>query len=704
MDRIENSKKFLYGNWRSLNASHFYYTSKNQQKINRQWLVYSEECAKLFCYVCKLFNSNDKRQLCQSGLDDWVHISKRLAEHENSMEHRNAVCTLSIRASTLKRIDQEIVLQHNKEVEYWRNVLKRVIEAIKFISIRGLPFFGDDEKLNSDHNGNFLGILELISKFDPFLENHFSQFGNKGSGNVNYISSFTTRQIVDQMASKVLNHIVTEIKKVKYFGLIVDSTPDIAHVDQLSYILRYVNEEGEVLERFIKFQNIYSHTAKSLTTHIVSLLKELEISINNCIGQSYDNASNMSGKYSGLQAQIKQLSPKAEYVPCAAHSLNLVGISAVESCIEAVNYFGVVQSLYVFFSSSPRRWDLLKEQLKCNKTPLTLKSTSNTRWSADANAVKALRLGYNEILTALSNIYSDDNQNLTTQYEAKTLYTKLQQKETGIMTIIWHEILQRINKVSMDIQVSTTNLSSIVPLYTSLIAFINDVRNNFQNYEKESINLNVLPDYTSKRKKQHSRSKCLDDPNNPGISLSAKENFIYNTHYVLCDKLITELRKRNNAYEELEKKFGFLFKDLDRSEIQKCSKNILDTYSDDLDSDNFECELIQFQELKKSFLGNKFFQDPHYCLKYIRKMNMRHTFPNLDIILQIYLSMPCTNCSSERSFSVLKRIKNRMRSTLTQEKLDSLSLLAINHDVTKQLSFEDVIAEFAKKKRKKCLS
>lgn len=128
------------------------------------------------------------------------------------------------------------------------------------------------------------------------------------------------------------------------------------------------------------------------------------------------------------------------------------------------------------------------------------------------------------------------------------------------------------------------------------------------------------------------------------------------------------MRKRNNAYEELEKKFGFLFEDMDRSEIQTFSKNILDTYSDDLDSDNFECELIQFQELKKLFLGNNFFQDPHYCLKYIQRMNIRHTFPNLVIILQIYLSMPCTNCSSERSFSVLKRIKNRMRSTLTQEK------------------------------------
>lgn len=80
--------------------------------------------------------------------------------------------------------------------------------------------------------------------------------------------------------------------------------------------------------------------------------------------------------------------------------------------------------------------------------------------------VKVLRLGLNEILTVLPNIYSDDNQSLTTQHEAKQLNTKVKQKEIGIVTIIWHEFLQRINKISMDIQVFTTNLSSIIPLYT----------------------------------------------------------------------------------------------------------------------------------------------------------------------------------------------------------------------------------------------
>lgn len=136
MDKIENSKKFLSGNWRSLNIPHFYHITNNKQQIKWQWLVNLEECAKLYCSVCKLFNTNDKRQLWKSGFDDWVHnISKLLAEHENSIEHRNAVFTLSIRASTLMQIDQELVIQHNKEVAYWRNVLKTVIEGIRYIPI-----------------------------------------------------------------------------------------------------------------------------------------------------------------------------------------------------------------------------------------------------------------------------------------------------------------------------------------------------------------------------------------------------------------------------------------------------------------------------------------------------------------------------------------------------------------------------------------
>ena len=40
---------------------------------------------------------------------------------------------------------------------------------------------------------------------------------------------------------------------------------------------------------------------------------------------------------------------KASYIPCMAHSLNLSGVSAAESCVNAASFFGFVEKLLRFF-------------------------------------------------------------------------------------------------------------------------------------------------------------------------------------------------------------------------------------------------------------------------------------------------------------------------------------------------------------------
>ena len=57
-----------------------------------------------------------------------------------------------------------------------------------------------------------------------------------------------------------------------------------------------------------------------------------------------------------------------------------------------------------------------------------------------------------------------------------------------------------------------------------------------------------------------------------------------------------------------------------------------------------------------------------------------------------------TNCSAEHSFSRLKYIKNPIRTTMQQGRLDALSLLSIEADVLHTISFEDLIKDFAIKK------
>lgn len=62
---------------------------------------------------------------------------------------------------------------------------------IQSLSSRGLSFRGHDENIGSIHNGNFLMVVELLAKFDPFMSQHIAKYGNKGTGStLTYLPQF----------------------------------------------------------------------------------------------------------------------------------------------------------------------------------------------------------------------------------------------------------------------------------------------------------------------------------------------------------------------------------------------------------------------------------------------------------------------------------------------------------------------------------
>jgi len=63
--------------------------------------------------------------------------------------------------------------------------------------------------------------------------------------------------------------------------------------------------------------------------------------------------------------------------------------------------------------------------------------------------------------------------------------------------------------------------------------------------------------------------------------------------------------------------------------------------------------------------------------------------------------MMITNCSGERSFSKLNLIKEELRSTVSQKRLNSLSLMSIEHELLSGLDFKNVIEDFANEKARK---
>ena len=60
-----------------------------------------------------------------------------------------------------------------------------------------------------------------------------------------------------------------------------------------------------------------------------------------------------------------------------------------------------------------------------------------------------------------------------------------------------------------------------------------------------------------------------------------------------------------------------------------------------------------------------------------------------------------SDCTGERGFSKLKRIKSESRSTIKQERLNMLSLMSVHNDILRAVNFDDRIHDFASKKARK---
>ena len=689
---------------RMCNTGFFYSKKVNGEQYKRDWLIYSPKNGSVYCFVCKLF-SESSSSLSHGGFSDWRN-SAVLHHHEHSNEHRNALLTYLTRRRG-SGLDSKLDEAIKREREYWQHVLKRVIAVICTLAERGLAFRGSSESFGSQQNGNYLGLLELVAEFDPFLATHIEKFGNSGSGYTSYLSKTTCDELIHMMANKVRKSIIEELTEAGYFSLSVDSTPDNSHIDQLTIVVRYVSPtDGKPVERFLNFIPIESHTGEDLANVVMKYLcTDCEIDFGKCRGQSYDNAANMSGRYNGMQQKILERNRYAVYIPCAGHSLNLVGRAAVDSCLEAVNFFSLVQQIYTFFSASTHRWTVLEQNLDDAKVP---KRLSDTRWDAHANSTEAVSQGYEAIGNALIDIFEDESQKGDTRAEASNIYDKMHEFEFALMLEFWNDVLVRFRKTSKALQDDRIALSTCTNLYKSLQQYVFSVRDEFDNYE-ENAKLR-LPDveYRRSSKRPVARRRQINDGDAAEVSLSPKDKFRVETFIPMVDALVTNLAKRAEVYSEVASNFSFLTQlHLTQEEIREQSVNLIATYPEDID-DSIVSDVHQFHAYVRAsnptgeMDNRKYSHQDLYDI--IMKDGIKSAFPNVEVVLRMFLSLMVTNCTGERSFSQLKRIKNELRSTMKQDRLSSLSLLCIECEQLRKIRFDDIIADYARQKcRKKIL-
>lgn len=296
----------------------------------------------------------------------------------------------------------------------------------------------------------------------------------------------------------------------------------------------------------------------------------------------------MSGVYSGLQAHIKNVNRFATFVPCAAHSLNLVGTAAAECCLGATEYFMFVQKIYTFFSASTGRWGILKHSLeqekqlqdtsestqsKTSKIMLP-KALSKTRWSARADACQALANSYNGFREALSTISKNTSEKPVTRAEATGLLKDFNTLEIGILTAFWSEVLEKCDQASKSLQTVDIDVSTAVKIYKSLIGYFRSIRDNFNFYENRGKMYVKEGNYKKDQKRKTTRKRQFDEGTSVDVTFDGKNDFRINVFNYILDSLDQELERRVQVYNEIENVFGYLntIKTMDDAEIRANSK------------------------------------------------------------------------------------------------------------------------------------
>ena len=126
-----------------------------------------------------------------------------------------------------------------------------------------------------------------------------------------------------------------------------------------------------------------------------------------------------------------------------------------------------------------------------------------------------------------------------------------------------------------------------------------------------------------------------------------------------------------------------MLENLSHDDIVKGTTQLNEIYYDNMDLNELinECLHLNAHIIQ---LADDTQKNVPKLLQILHEKNLISIYPNIKIAFKIYTSTAVTNCSAERSFSCLKRIKNYLRSTMSQDRLNALAILSIEHELINQ--------------------
>ena len=413
-------------------------------------------------------------------------------------------------------------------------------------------------------------------------------------------------------------------------------------------------------------------TAVALAREVVSLLEKFSVTPEKLVAQTYDGAHVMSGVAGGTQAIVKKLYRDADYIHCKAHVLNLVLLHAC-NYQDTRKFLTTLSTLASFFTQSPKRDSELKNYIQ-RKIPNVCK----VKWAYTSRMVNIVEAHYSELPSCLGEMYLG---NVKWVGETCSLARGLHSFMLEFDTIFYLKVFSAVFSFT-DILYQTLQTKELD--YIECGKSVRNTRENISNLQTD-------------KKYKAIWQECLE------ITGETYDGNRYDQYFKKYNAVITRI------ISEFDQRFADLNK---RSYLSLLDCSKFSGYCEQFPKDLVDAICSRYTGFDKVKLGNElkvFYSKEEFSgkkvpeiMQILMEKNLEDIFSEISRLVRLVLTLPSTTASVERSFSILRRLKSYLRSTMGDNRLKWLMLMAVEssllHKLQHQSGFSDeIIDRFARR-------
>ena len=259
----------------------------------------------------------------------------------------------------------------------------------------------------------------------------------------------------------------------------------------------------------------------------------------------------MSGACNGVKAKIMEQNPRAIYIHCHAHQLNLALVDSCKKLPSASDFFGLLEQLYVFMSSSVPHSLFLKKQKELHfASEIRLVKLSDTRWSCRHTSINAVKTTISAIVQTLEDI-AEESGNRAVEARGLLFQTKSFHFFLSLMT--FDRVFSITGNLSNLLQAKELNYAAAATCIEATKQTIIDLRNEtvWKNIwqesvklaEKHDVDISPLRPRRTRRLPSHLNDSSVEGPSGESTPVSEFRSQIF---YATIDTLLQEMNQRFN--------------------------------------------------------------------------------------------------------------------------------------------------------------